>query len=111
MPNSPHNWLSGFSAGDAATTNFTRCSCTSIAFHAIDWATPALASLAQECKGSPGTMCKGCHETEHFETWGTHAFRRAVRSGPRIIKGRPFRVSCGCCAEAVNLSHKRGTPR
>ena len=23
---------------------------------------------------------------------------------PRIIKGRPFRVSCGCCAKAVNQS-------
>ena len=32
-------------------------------------------------------------------------------NGPRIIKGRPFSVSCGCCAEAVNQSHQRGTPR
>ena len=29
---------------------------------------------------------------------------KRLKVGPRIIKGRPFLVSCGCCAEAVNPS-------
>src|ERR1700687_1048039 len=33
--------------------------------HVIPDRAPALATLAQECKGCPGTLCKGCHGTEH----------------------------------------------
>src|SRR5882762_726770 len=33
--------------------------------HVILDRAPALATLAQECKGCPGTLCKGCHGTEH----------------------------------------------
>jgi cytochrome c5 len=29
-----------------------------------DAVAPALAQLAPECKGCPGTFCKGCHESE-----------------------------------------------
>ena len=32
--------------------------------HGIPAHTPALASLAPECKGCLGTLCKGCHGTE-----------------------------------------------
>src|SRR5437660_11496697 len=64
VPNSRHKWLKGFSRREAATTNFTRCSLTSIVFHGIPAHTPALASLAPECKGCLGTLCKGCHGTE-----------------------------------------------
>src|SRR6185437_14386057 len=31
---------------------------------AISSVAPALAQLALECKGCPGTFCKGCHESE-----------------------------------------------
>src|SRR5437868_10570732 len=44
VPNSRHKWLKGFSRREAATTNFTRCSLTSIVFHGIPAHTPALAS-------------------------------------------------------------------
>src|SRR6266404_8435744 len=33
--------------------------------HAILDRAPALATLAQECKGCHGTLCKGCHGTRH----------------------------------------------
>ena len=53
--------------------------------------TPALASLAPECKGCPGTFCKGCHETEHKvrERWGTLSGVMSARSRPN--KGGPTR--------------------
>ena len=35
-----------------------------MALNGIRWCAPALASLARECKGCPGTKWKGCHETE-----------------------------------------------
>src|SRR5271169_38829 len=34
-------------------------------FQGISVYTPALATLARECKGCPGTLWKGCHGTEH----------------------------------------------
>src|SRR6266849_5725937 len=64
IQNSWHNLVNGFSCRLAATTNCTRCSFTFIVFQAMS--APALASLARECKGCPGTFCKGCHETEQF---------------------------------------------
>ena len=64
MPNSWHKAVSDFSCRVAATTNLTFCSSTSVVFHGILY-TPALATLAQVCKGRPGTLCKGCHGTEH----------------------------------------------
>src|ERR1700732_4479384 len=72
MPNSWHRAPNFFSFRLAATTNCTRCSCTSIVFQAMLTYTPALAALARECKGCPETFCKGCHETEHVlcEKWG-----------------------------------------
>ena len=55
----------------ASTTNRTRCSCTSIVFHAIASITPARFAR-RECKGCLGTFCKGCHGTEQkTQKWGT----------------------------------------
>src|SRR6202044_255524 len=65
--NSAHSAENDFSRRDAATTNCTRCSRTSMVFQGILSYTPALATLARECKGFHGTLWKGCHETEQNE--------------------------------------------
>ncbi len=31
--------------------------------------------------------------------WNANLAHKTRKDGPRIIKGRPFRVGCGCCAE------------
>jgi len=36
-----------------------------VQFHGIEGYAPALVALALECKGCPGTFCKGCHGTGH----------------------------------------------
>ncbi len=64
IPNSSHNAVRDFSCRVAATTNRTFCSSASIVFHGI-LALSAPVKPARECKGSPGTFCKACHETGH----------------------------------------------
>jgi len=70
MPNSTHNRLSGSPPRSARTTNSTRCSRTCILFQGIVSAPPRSLTLARKRNGSPETMCKGCHGTEHPRTWG-----------------------------------------
>ena len=60
-------------------------------------------------RGSDGFVRDGCGGRDGRVS--TAGLQGGGLEWPRIIKGHPFRVSCGCCAEAVNLSHKRGTPR
>src|SRR5271157_6231347 len=79
MPNSPHSAPNDFSRRIAATTNCTRCSRTSIVFQGISVYTPALATLAPECKGCLGTLCKGCRGTEHKLGWVFLVGRRPPR--------------------------------
>jgi hypothetical protein len=80
MPNSWHKAVNDFCCRVAATTNRTFYSSTSMVFHGILY-TPALATLAQKCKGCPETFCKGCHETE----------QETAKSGPPQVKfQRPF---------------------
>ncbi len=55
----------------------------------------------------PGAQKRGTWGTPRW--WGNSLCPPAP--GPRIMKGRPFPVSCGCCAEADNPSQQGGTPR
>src|SRR6266481_4778569 len=69
--------------------------------HVILDRAPALATLAQECKGCPGTLCKGCHGTEH--ALGCPAgLRPATPLSARMDEREPRRAAlawtagCGC---------------
>jgi hypothetical protein len=89
ISNSWHSLAIGFSFRAAATTNRTRCSRTSIVFQAISSVAPALAYRAPECKGCPGTLCKGCHETEHdFRALGQEGRRPVKKLAQRVPESR-----------------------
>src|ERR1700733_5702172 len=75
--------------------------------------------LFLHCTGlAPATPCRSpgalaCSIVRFLRKPKTAHEKRGPESGtegekaeafPRIIKGRPFRVSCGCCAKAVNQS-------
>src|SRR6266446_4027445 len=55
--------------------------------HVILDRAPALATLAQECKGCHGTLCKGCHGTEQhvdlLDPWICWAYLRHFATDSR----------------------------
>ena len=75
---------------DAGTPEFVQIKCS----------TPKFAFDSYQAVPAPATFDSG--PTGHI---------RFRPDGPRIIKGRPILVSCGCCAEADNRSQQGGTPR
>src|SRR6266478_4976117 len=70
--------------------------------HAILDRAPALATLAQECKGCPGTLCKGCHGTEHALGCPTAKLAIGKGSNSRLVKNGKSTNS------AVPLSRRKG---
>src|SRR5437899_9799636 len=76
--------------------------------HAILDRAPALATLAQECKGCPGTLCKGCHGTEHApgcpcESSGDACTRTGV-SAPHEL-GHPCETGQGLNDVVIDYCH------
>src|SRR6266849_6846553 len=64
--------------------------------HVILDRAPALTTLAQECKGCPGTLCKGCHGTEH--ALGCHAERSSAVSASPQAQPRPHLSRPAACS-------------
>src|SRR6266849_4009057 len=56
--------------------------------HVILDRAPALTSLAQECKGCPGTLCKGCHGTEHAPAVQASTARPGLRLSSLALNER-----------------------
>src|ERR1700687_1887044 len=67
--------------------------------HVIPDRAPALATLAQECKGCPGTLCKGCHGTEHASGCPAQPIRS--RQSPTPETRLPCGKVCGCEGPAL----------
>src|SRR5258708_36773505 len=78
--------------------NSIRRSLTSLAPQAILALLEGPAYLIFRCKGSPETVCKGCHETEHSQCAasrlvGTHGSREIVSA--RMAAPQPERLRHG----------------
>src|SRR4029077_3946106 len=78
--------------------------------HVILDRAPALTTLAPECKGCPGTLCKGCHGTEHALGCPSSAARQKFRAEFRTRHLPPFVILIPQCPALLILNFTEQEP-